>query len=226
MRNGRWPHASAAHAGLNHAGPLANAANADRLSAQSELDRDLLGQRVAGHDGFERMIGTFGSVVEQPERVEDARFHVLHRHRDADAPGRADQDVFCPDVASRVPTRIRRLRTADSTAVQCFGRDTRHFYRVLQALPASAGIGVARIHYDGLGNALFHALQADFHRRGANLVRREHAGDRRRDFRNDEREVAFPAFRRAFSGAEAFDVAEDPGGQEAFRSDDGAGNFS
>ena len=51
-----------AHAGLNHARAFAHAADADGFAAQLEFDRDLLGPRVAGHDGFNGMRGVFDAL--------------------------------------------------------------------------------------------------------------------------------------------------------------------
>ena len=90
---------------------------------------------------------------------------------------------------------------------------------------AGAGVGVAGIHDDDLRRAFLHALDADFHRRGANLVGREHAGDGRGRFGDDQREVALLAFVRAFAGAELFDVAKHAAGEKAFGRDDGTGDF-
>ncbi len=104
-----------------------------------------------------------------------------------------------------------------------FCEQSGHFAGVLQTLFARAGIGVAGIHDDGLRNAFFHALDADFHRRGANLIGGEHAGDRRRHFGNNQRQVAFLPLVRAFAGAEAFDVTKHAAGEKALWRDDGTG---
>ena len=50
-------------------------------------------------------------------------------------------------------------------------------------------------------------------------------GDGRGRFGNDECEVAFRAFVRAFAGAKFFDVAKHAAGEKAFGRDDGAGDF-
>ena len=72
--------------------------------------------------------------------------------------------------------------------------------------------------------AALHALGANLHRRGADLVGGEHAGDGGGHFGHDEREVALLALLRAFAGAEAFDVAEHAAGEKALRGDDGSFN--
>ena len=84
-------------------------------------------------------------------------------------------------------------RTCASGMCNSFASSGGHLARVLHALLAGAGVGVAGIHDDGLRLARLHALDANLHRRGANLIRREHAGDRRRHFGHDEREVALLA---------------------------------
>ena len=84
----------------------------------------------------------------------------------------------------------------------------------------------AGVDDERLRDPAFDPFQADFDGRGADLVGREHAGHGRRDFRDDECEVAFSAFLRTFPGAEPFDVAENAGGQETFGSNNGAGNES
>ena len=68
--------------------------------------------------------------------------------------------------------------------------------------------------------AAFHARDANFHRRGANLVGREHARRRWPAFGNDQRQVALLAFVRAFAGAEPFDVAKNARRLEALRGGD------
>ena len=102
--------------------------------------------------------------------------------------------------------------------------EARHFERVLHALFAGAGVGVAGIDDECLRTATPYSLDADLHRRGADLIGREHAGDGRGHFGNDEREVALPALLRTFAGAEAFDVAEHAGSQKTFRRSDGTVN--
>ena len=118
---------------------------------------------------------------------------------------------------------VTPMRPVEPTSTEPFGKFNarsaiaNHFLRVLQALLAGAGIGVAGIDDDGARGSLFHALDANFHRRGANLVGREHAGDGRRHFGNDEREVALLSLVRAFARAEAFDVAKHAAGEKALR---------
>ena len=110
---------------------------------------------------------------------------------------------------------VEPTKTCSARHVQVASRARRHFARIGQALFAGAGVGVAGIHDERLRDALFHALDANFHRRGANLIGREHAGDGRRDFGNDQRKVALLSLVRAFAGAEAFDVAKHAAGQKA-----------
>ena len=52
QRQGGRPRAGGAHPRLNHARAFADAADANGFSAELEFNRDLLGPRVAGHDGF------------------------------------------------------------------------------------------------------------------------------------------------------------------------------
>ena len=94
-------------------------------------------------------------------------------------------------------------------------RERHHFARVaIPCLPVQA-LALPELTTTACADALLHALDANFHRRGANLIRREHAGDGRRRFGNDQREVAFLAFVRAFAGAEPFDVAKNAAGHES-----------
>ena len=95
-----------------------------------------------------------------------------------------------------------------------------HFARVLHALLAGAGVGVARVHDDGLSRAAFDALDANLYWSGANLIRREHACDGRGHFRYYQREVELFALLRTFAGAETFDVTEHAAGEKALWRDD------
>ena len=90
---------------------------------------------------------------------------------------------------------------------------------------AGAGIGVSRIHDHDLRDSFFYAFNANLHWRGANLIRREHAGDNGGRFGNDERKVTLQTFVRAFAGTNPFDVAKNAAGQKAFGRNDGTGNF-
>ena len=102
------------------------------------------------------------------------------------------------------------------------GGDARHFHGVLQALFAGAGVGVAGIDDDGPGGSFPDALNTNLHRRGANLVGRKHAGNRRRHLRHNQRQIAFLPLVRALARAEAFDVAKHAAGEKALGRDDGA----
>jgi hypothetical protein len=102
------------------------------LATERELHCDLLRLGVARHDGFRRFLGLLrGALPRICSACSDARLHIRHRHRHADAPGAADQNL-----------RFRQ--------VQLPSRDRSHFARVLHALLAGAGIGVAGVHHDGL----------------------------------------------------------------------------
>ena len=197
--------AGGAHAGLNHARAFADAADADRFAAELEFHGDLLRLRVAGHDGFGGFFGVRSVVTENLHGMKNARLNVRHRHVNADTAGAADQDLFLRHV-------------------QVFRHQGRHGERVLHALATGAGVGVAGVHDDGLRRPATHALGANFHRRGANLIGGEHAGDGRGDFGHNEREVAFLALLRAFARAEAFDVTEYTACEKALRRGDGTFN--
>ena len=215
VRNRAWwraaatrggPRAGRAHAGLNHARAFADAAEADGPAAQLELHRDLLGPRVAGHDGFGGVVARAPGRAQSTRGIENARLTL--------SIGR---------VTPMRPVEPTRTCSAGMCSV-LFGK-RRHCQRVLHALSAGAGVGVAGIDHDRLRGAFLHARHANFHRRGADLVGREHARHGRRRFGNDQRQVAFLALVRAFAGAEPFDVAKHAAGQKAVRRDDGAGDF-
>ena len=89
-----------------------------------------------------------------------------------------------------------------------------------QTLFSRAGVRISRIHDDDLRHSAFHAFDTNFHRRGADLVRREHSGDGRGRFGNNERKVALLSFIRAFARAKSFDVAKHAAGEKAFWRDD------
>ena len=83
--------ARGAHAGLNHAGAFADAADADALAAYFELHGDLFGARVAGHDGFGGLGGVLRRGTKQDRGFDDAGADIVHRQRDANAPGGPDE---------------------------------------------------------------------------------------------------------------------------------------
>ena len=115
-----------------------------------------------------------GRVAENLNGLKNAALYVRHRHGHANASGAANKNVL-----------LRHMKL--------FRQHGGHFVGVFQALFAGAGVGVAGIHDNGLRDAFLDALDANFHRRGANLIGGEHAGDSRRHFRNNQREVAFLA---------------------------------
>jgi hypothetical protein len=92
-------------------------------------------------------------------------------------------------------------------------------------LRTGAGVGVAGIDDDGLGSGFLYAGNADFDRRGADLAGGKQTGHGRGHFGKNDGEVAFLAFVRAFTGAEALDVAENAGGEKALWDGDGAGDL-
>jgi len=195
--------ARATHARLNHPGTFADAADAHCLVLELELDGDLLRPGITGHDGLGSFGGVGGVVAQKLRRLEDARLHVRHRHGHADAAGAADEDVF-------------------DRHVQLLRGDGSHLDRILHALPASAGVGVAGVDDDGLGLPLPHTRHADFDRRGAYLVGREKPCDRGGHFGDDQCEVALPSLVGTFAGAKPLDVTEHAAGEKTFRRDDGA----
>ena len=203
---GRRARAGRGHARLNHARALANAAEANGFAAELEFHRELLRPGVARHDRLNRMAGVFSRGAEQRRRLDDARADVIHRHSHADTPGRANE--------GRTRRQIQRaLGEGD------------HLPGIRQAGPAGAGIGVAGIHDHDLRRSPFHTLDTNLHGRGANLVRGEHAGDRRGRFRNDEREIALQPLVRALARAELLDIAKHAAGAKAPGRDDGTRNF-
>ena len=59
VRQRRRPRAGRAHAGLDHARAFADAADANRFSAELEFHRNLFRLGVARHDRFRRVVGVF-----------------------------------------------------------------------------------------------------------------------------------------------------------------------
>jgi hypothetical protein len=82
------------HAGLDHAGAFADAADADGASTQLEFNGDFLGPRVAGHDGFGSVVGICFGAAEDRDGSLDTALDVGHGHGDANAAGRSNEDIF------------------------------------------------------------------------------------------------------------------------------------
>src|SRR5262245_53164870 len=104
--------------------------------------------------------------------------------------------------------------------MQLCGDQFAHQESVSEPLLSGAGIGVAGVRDNGLSRPSLDAGKANLHGRGANLIGREHARHRGRDFGQDERQIALPAFVGALAGSETFDVAEHTRGQETLGSYD------
>src|SRR6266700_2950364 len=198
---GRRAMARRAHAGLNHSSALADASDANGPSAQVELNRDLLAPRVTGHDGLSGVGGVARSGTQRRRCFQNTRADIVHRQRDPDSASGASE------------------HRAAWEATRLFG-ETNHLQGISHAWFAGAGVGVARVDDDGLGAAFSYARRTQLHWRRANLVGGEGACDRGRHLRHDKRQVALPAFVRAFAGADALDVAKHPAGPEPLRSDD------
>src|SRR5581483_8819963 len=98
LRDGGGTSAGGGHAGLDHAGAFANAANADGFSAELEFDRDFLGFGVAGHDGFDGMLRGLHRIIQQRGGGGDAAFDIGHGQRDADAAGGGHENVLGGEV--------------------------------------------------------------------------------------------------------------------------------
>ena len=119
-----------AHAGLNHARALAHAANADGGRAQFELHRDLLGPRVAGHDGFDGVRGR--SPARNPA-----------------APRLASIPLWTFFIGSATPMRpVEATSTCPAGTGKRGGGNPGHVSGVAKAALAGAGVGVAGIDDD------------------------------------------------------------------------------
>ncbi len=194
---GRGAFAGGAHAGLNHAGALADAADADGLAAQLELHGDLFGPRVAGHDGFGRLGGVVRRGPQFDGGLDDAGADIVHRQRDADAArwSRRGPSLAASASACSVKRAISRASFKPCLPVQAL------------ALPELTTTAWALPFLTRSTQTFTGAAQAWLVVNMPATVGR-HIGD-------NERQVAFSALVRAFAGAEPFDVAEDAAGAES-----------
>ena len=122
------------------------------------------------------------------------------------------------------------IRPVDATSTSLIGNLQRdcgnagHFFGVAEsALPVQA-LALPELIDDRAGHAAFDPLDANFYRRGANLIRRECASNGCGRFGNDQREVRFQRFVRTFARAKAFDVAKNAGSEKPLRGDNGTVN--
>jgi hypothetical protein len=136
--------------------------------------------------------------ISQRGSLLDSLLDVAHRHRDANAAGRGDQDF-----------RRRNIQCGRGESGHCFG---------VEAAPlAGAGIGIAGIDNERTSHAAPDSLHAQAHRRGANLVGGKSPGDSGRRERHHQSEIAFRPFVGPFARAEAFNIAEHASGREPLR---------
>ena len=204
------PLAGGTHARLNHARAFADAAQARNFVAELEFDGDFLGPRVARHNRLGSVMSVVGRGLEQAGGLENSLLDVGHGQGDADAARGSDQNITGGNF-------MRRGRQGGGGV---FG----HGFGIAKALPAGAGVGVAGIDHHGARAPALDLRRAPLDRRGANLVGGKRTGHRGGRIGNDQGQIAFLAFVRAFAGAESFDVAKDPGSLKALRG--GHGTFN
>ena len=143
---------------LDHPHALGHATERDGAPADLHPERRLLGPRVSGHDGLGGRTTPLGG--EGFDQLRQRSTDSIHRKRNADDPGRRDQDVL-----GRDPQEISHR----------FG----HLARVADPLLARADVGTPAGGNDGLGHATAGVLRRHEDRRPLDLVRGEDRGDPR-----------------------------------------------
>ena len=117
-----------AHARGDHACAFGDAADADGVVADGDLDGDGFGARVAGHDGAGGVIRVVAG--EAFDEIGDFWGDAVHGHGDADDACGADEDL-------------------GGAEAELSGGEVGHVFGVLHADWACAGVGVAAVDDDG-----------------------------------------------------------------------------
>jgi len=92
----------------------------------------------------------------------------------------------------------------------------RVMYRA-SSLFSGARICVSGVHNNGAREILRGALRTDYYWRGTDLITRKHSCNGRGNVGDNQRQIMFPSFLRAFARADFFDVAKHGGASETAR---------